>query len=77
VTSDQWLTWVDDYAQRLVLAGRERPGIGPRGFIDRIVIPPGDALLQGVGNLGEMLVAVGAPREAAVVGWQKRRYSSA
>ena len=24
-----------------------------RGFIDRIVIPPGDALLQAVGNLGE------------------------
>ena len=39
-----------------------------RGFIDRIVIPPGDALLQVVGNLGEMLTAAGAPREAAAVG---------
>ena len=28
-----------------------------RGFIDRIVIPPGDALLQVVGNFGEMLTA--------------------
>ena len=39
-----------------------------RGFIDRIVIPSGDALLQVVGNLGEMLTAAGAPREAAAVG---------
>ena len=39
-----------------------------RGFIDRIVIPPGEALLQVVGNLGEMLTAAGAPREAAAVG---------
>lgn len=39
-----------------------------RGFIDRIVIPPGDALLQVVGNLGEMLTAVGVPREATAVG---------
>ena len=28
-----------------------------RGFIDRIVIPPGDALLQVVGDLGSMLTA--------------------
>lgn len=39
-----------------------------RGFIDRIVIPPGDALLQVVGNLGEMLTAAGGPRKAAAVG---------
>ena len=39
-----------------------------RGFIDRIVIPPGDGLLHVVGNLGEMLTAAGAPREAAAVG---------
>jgi site-specific DNA recombinase len=39
-----------------------------RGFIDRIVIPPGDALLQVVGKLGDMLTAAGAPREAAAVG---------
>ncbi len=31
-----------------------------RGFIDRIEIPPGDELLQVVGNLGEMLTAAGA-----------------
>jgi hypothetical protein len=28
-----------------------------RGFLDRIVIPPGDELLQVVGNVGQMLVA--------------------
>jgi len=28
-----------------------------RGFIDKIVIPPGDGLLQVVGNLGAMLAA--------------------
>ena len=28
-----------------------------RGFIDRIVIPPGDALLHVVGDLGSMLTA--------------------
>ena len=39
-----------------------------RGFIDRIVITPGDALLQVVGDLGEMLTAAGAQREAAAVG---------
>jgi site-specific DNA recombinase len=32
-----------------------------RGFIDRIVIPPGDGLLRVVGKLGEMLTAAGAP----------------
>lgn len=30
-----------------------------RGFIDKIVIPPGDGLLQVVGNLGKMLEAAG------------------
>ena len=30
-----------------------------RGLIDKIVIPPGDGLLQVVGNLGEMLTAAG------------------
>lgn len=39
-----------------------------RGFIDRIVIPPGDALLQVVGNLGAMQTAAGAPYGAAAVG---------
>ena len=28
-----------------------------RGFVDKIVIPPGDELLQLIGNLGEMLTA--------------------
>ncbi len=33
-----------------------------RGFIDRIVIPPSDGLLQVVGNLGEMLAAAAGQR---------------
>jgi hypothetical protein len=28
-----------------------------RGFLEKIVIPPGDGLLQVVGNLGSMLAA--------------------
>jgi hypothetical protein len=28
-----------------------------RGFLEKIVIPPGDELLQVVGNFGEMLAA--------------------
>jgi hypothetical protein len=40
-----------------------------RGFIDRIVIPPGDGLLQVVGNLGEMLTtAAGGRIGSAAVG---------
>lgn len=31
-----------------------------RGFVEKIVIPPGDALLQVVGNFGEMLAAAQA-----------------
>lgn len=31
-----------------------------RGFVEQIVIPPGDELLQVIGNLGEMLTAAGA-----------------
>ena len=37
-----------------------------RGFLDKIVIPPGDGLLQVVGNLGEMLTAASG-RNGAVV----------
>jgi site-specific DNA recombinase len=37
-----------------------------RGFIDKIVIPPGDGLLQVVGNLGEMLTAASG-RNGSVV----------
>jgi site-specific DNA recombinase len=42
-----------------------------RGFIDHIVIPPGDGLLQVVGNLGEMLTAAGGRNNslAASVGY--------
>jgi site-specific DNA recombinase len=50
------------------LEQRESARTTLRGFIDRIVVPPGDALLQVVGSLGEMLTAAGAPREAAAVG---------
>ena len=39
-----------------------------RGFIDRIVIPPGDELLQVVGNLGEMLTAADGRNRSAAVG---------
>jgi site-specific DNA recombinase len=35
-----------------------------RGFIDHIVIPPGDALLQVVGNFGEMLSAADGRRRS-------------
>lgn len=35
------------------------------GFLERIVIPPGDGLLQVVRNLGEMLTAAGGGNGAA------------
>ena len=40
-----------------------------RGFIDRIVIPPGDGLLQVVGNFGEMLTAAGGRSSTAAVAY--------
>ena len=40
-----------------------------RGFLDKIVIPPGDGLLQVVGNLGEMLKAAGCRNGSAAVGY--------
>ena len=40
-----------------------------RGFIDRIVIPPGDGMLQVVGNSGEMLTAAGGRTAAEAVGY--------
>jgi site-specific DNA recombinase len=40
-----------------------------RGLIDRIVIPPGDGLLQVVGDLGEMLTAASNTEVAAAVGY--------
>jgi hypothetical protein len=39
------------------------------GFINRIVILPGEGLLQVVGNLGEMLTAAGGRTGAAAVGY--------
>lgn len=39
-----------------------------RGFIDKIIIPPGDGLLRVVGKLGEMLAAAGALSDRATVG---------
>jgi site-specific DNA recombinase len=48
---------------------REKARQALRGFIDRIVIPPGDALLQIVGDLGSMLTAAGGDGSAlAAVG---------
>lgn len=38
-------------------AGRDAARLALRGFLDKIIIPPGEGLLQVVGNLGEMLTA--------------------
>jgi hypothetical protein len=40
-----------------------------RGFIDHIVIPPGNGLLQVIGNLGEMLKAAGGRTGSAAVAY--------
>jgi site-specific DNA recombinase len=40
-----------------------------RGFIDKIIIPPGDGLLQVVGNLGKKLTAAGGRNGSAAVGY--------
>ena len=37
-----------------------------RGFIDKIIIQPGDGLLQVVGNLGEMLTAASGRNGSAL-----------
>ena len=50
-------------------ADREATRQALRGFIDHIMIPPGDGLLQVVGNLGEMLTAAGGRTGAAAVGY--------
>ena len=39
-----------------------------RGFLDRIIIPPDDAMLQVVGNLGGMLTAAEGRSNSAAVG---------
>jgi hypothetical protein len=41
---------------------RDAARVALRGFLDRIVIPEGDGLLQVVGNLGEMLAAANGPK---------------
>jgi hypothetical protein len=40
-----------------------------RGFIEKIVIPPGDELFRVVGNLGEMLTAAGGQTGSAAVAY--------
>ena len=40
-----------------------------RGFLDQIIIPPGDGLLQVVGNLGEMLTTAAGEAGSAAVGY--------
>ena len=37
-----------------------------RGFIEKIVIPPGDGLLQVVGNFGEMLTAASGRNDSTL-----------
>jgi hypothetical protein len=37
-----------------------------RGFLEKIVIPPGDGLLQVIGKLGEMLAAAAGRKDPAV-----------
>ena len=48
---------------------RESARLALRGFIDHIVIPPADGLLQVVGNLGEMLKAAGGRTGSAAVAY--------
>jgi hypothetical protein len=56
-------------------AQREAARSTPRGFIDRIVILPGEGLLQVVGNLGETLTAAGGRSgSATVVSFLRDRY---
>ena len=46
------------------------------GFIEKIVIPPGNELLQVVGNFGEMLTAAaGRNGSAALCGVRGRDYA--
>ena len=65
--TEQLATALDHQDEALREAARE----ALRGFIDRIVIPPGEGLLQVVGNFGEMLTAAsGRDRSAlAAVGY--------
>jgi hypothetical protein len=46
---------------------RDAARLALRGFLQKIVIPPGDGLLQVVGNFGEMLTAAqGRDRSTAI-----------
>ena len=38
-----------------------------RGFLEKIVIPPGDGLLQVVGNVGSMLNAAQSPADSSAI----------
>ena len=50
---------------------RDAARLALRGFVEKIVIPPGDGLLHVVGNLGEMLTAASGRNgsDAAPVGY--------
>jgi hypothetical protein len=45
---------------------RDVARVALRGFIDSIVIPPGDGLLQVIGNFGEMLAAAAGRDDSPV-----------
>jgi site-specific DNA recombinase len=48
---------------------RDAARLALRGFLDKIVIPEGDGLLQVVGNIGSMLAAAqGRPKAVGYVG---------
>ena len=49
---------------------RDAARLALRGFLDRIIIPPGDGLLQVVGNAGAMLAAAAgrATNSVGIVG---------
>jgi len=46
---------------------REAARSAVRGFIDQIVIPPGDALLEVRGDLGRMVTAAAGERDASML----------
>lgn len=47
-------------------AERDAARLALRGFLEKIVIPPAEGLLQVVGNLGAMLAAAHGRRDPAV-----------
>lgn len=48
---------------------RDAARMALRGLIDKIIVPPGDGLLQVVGNLGEMLTAASGRKSATTVAY--------